>query len=149
VLSAAAWAAANAQIVHPARGRIAFDPYWYQRDFLASYHEPRRIILKARQIGFSQVFALEALYAAITEPEQMILLVSRSQDLAVNLLRYCYLTYNNLHTAPALIKANESELGTANGFFSGATYGLGGVETPGRGADDEMSLRGSGLCMGL
>ena len=115
VLSAAAWAAANAQIVHPARGRIAFDPYWYQRDFLASYHEPRRIILKARQIGFSQVFALEALYAAITEPEQTILLVSRSQDLAVNLLRYCYLTYNNLHTAPALIKANESELGTANG----------------------------------
>lgn len=113
--SAAAWATANAQIVHPARGRIAFDPYWYQRDFLASYHEPRRIILKARQIGFSQVFALEALYAAITEPEQMILLVSRSQDLAVNLLRYCYLTYNNLRDAPALIKANESELGVSNG----------------------------------
>ena len=109
------WAAANAQIVHPSRGRIAFEPYWYQHDFLASYHEPRRIILKARQIGFSQVFALEALYAAITEPEQMILLVSRSQDLAVNLLRYCYLTYNNLREAPALTKANESELGTANG----------------------------------
>ena len=50
------WAAANAQIVHPSRGRIAFEPYWYQHDFLASYHEPRRIILKARQIGFSQVF---------------------------------------------------------------------------------------------
>lgn len=109
------WARENAQIVHPARGRIAFEPYWYQHDFLASYHEPRRIILKARQIGFSQVFALEALYAAITEPEQMILLVSRSQDLAVNLLRYCYLTYNNLREAPALTKANESELGTANG----------------------------------
>ena len=109
------WARENAQIVHPARGRIPFEPYWYQHDFLASYHEPRRIILKARQIGFSQVFALEALYAAITEPEQMILLVSRSQDLAVNLLRYCYLTYNNLREAPALVKANESELGTANG----------------------------------
>jgi hypothetical protein len=112
---AVSWAEANAQIVHPARGRIAFTPYWYQRDFLASYAAPRRIILKARQIGFSQVFALEALYAAITEPEQMILLVSRSQDLAVNLLRYCYLTYNNLRSAPALIKANESELGTSNG----------------------------------
>ncbi len=114
-ISAADWAAANAQIVHPARGRIAFEPYPYQRAFLESYHQPRRIILKARQIGFSQVFALEALYAALTQPEQMILLVSRSQDLAVNLLRYCYLTYNNLRTAPALTKANESELGTANG----------------------------------
>ena len=58
------WARENAQIVHPARGRILFEPYWYQHDFLASYHEPRRIILKARQIGFSQVFAIESLYGA-------------------------------------------------------------------------------------
>lgn len=75
----------------------------------------RRIIVKARQIGFSQIFALEALYTAITKPESTILLVSRSQDLAVNLLRYCYQTYNNLREAPTLIKENESEMGFANG----------------------------------
>lgn len=109
------WATTNAQIVHPARGRIPFVPYDYQRAFLEAYGDSRRLILKARQIGFSQVFALEALYTATTQAEQTILLVSRSQDLAVNLLRYCYLTYNNLKDAPEMRKANESEMGFTNG----------------------------------
>src|SRR5262245_39669180 len=109
------WATVNAQIVHPARGRIAFSPYAYQANLFAQYATPRRLILKARQIGFSQAFAIEALFAAISAPESTILLVSRSQDLAVNLLRYCYLTYNNLNAAPQLTKANESEMGFVNG----------------------------------
>lgn len=109
------WAESQATIVHPTRGRIPFTPYPYQCDFLASYAAPRRLILKARQIGFSQVFALEALYAAVHEPESTILLVSRSQDLAVNLLRACYQTHANLRDAPALIKENESEMGLVNG----------------------------------
>ena len=111
---AVTWAEQTATIVHPVAGRIPFAPYPYQRAFLAD-PSSRRIILKARQIGFSQVFALEALHAAITKPERTILLVSRSQDLAVNLLRYCYQTYNNLREAPALVKENESEMGFANG----------------------------------
>ena len=109
------WARENATIVHPTRGRIAFDPFPYQEKFLMSGDAPRRIVLKARQIGFSQVFALEALYKAVTEPEATILLVSRSKDLAVNLLRYCYQTYNGLRNPPELIKENESEMGLSNG----------------------------------
>lgn len=115
VLPPIEWAESQATIVHPTRGRIPFAPYPYQRDFLAGYAQPRRLILKARQIGFSQVFALEALYAAIHEPESTILLVSRSQDLAVNLLRSCYQTYTNLRSAPDLTKENESEMGLSNG----------------------------------
>ena len=61
------------------------------------------------------MFALEALYCATQEPESTILLVSRSQDLAVNLLRYCYITYNALRDAPQMLKSNESEIGFANG----------------------------------
>jgi hypothetical protein len=114
-LSALEWAEQTAQIVHPTRGRIPFVPYPYQRAFLEHYTAPRRIVVKARQIGFSQVFALEALYAAIHEAECTILLVSRSQDLAVNLLRYCYLTHMNLRDAPTLSKENESEMGLSNG----------------------------------
>jgi len=76
---------------------------------------PRRIVLKARQIGFSQVFALEALYTAAHTPSATVLLVSRSQDLATNLLRYCYIAYNRLRNAPELIKQNEGEMGLANG----------------------------------
>lgn len=114
-LTALDWAKANATIVHPTRGRIAFEPFPYQEEFLGMASEPRRIILKARQIGFSQIFALEALYKAVTEPEATILLVSRSQDLAVNLLRYCYQTYNGLKNPPELVKQNESEMGFATG----------------------------------
>lgn len=114
-LSPSQWAERYATIVHPSRGRIAFDPYPFQRAFLDSYDAPRRIIVKARQIGFSQVFALEALYAAIHEPESTILLVSRSEDLAVNLLRYCYQVYINLTLAPGLNKQNEGEMGFVNG----------------------------------
>jgi hypothetical protein len=114
-LTALEWARANATIVHPTRGRIAFEPYPYQEEFLGRSEASRRIVLKARQIGFSQVFALEALYKAVTEPESTILLVSRSQDLAVNLLRYCYQTYNGLRNPPELLKQNESEMGLANG----------------------------------
>ncbi len=109
------WATTHATIVHPQRGRIPFVPYPYQAAFLQSSHAARRLIVKARQIGFSQIFALEALYKAITVRESTILLVSRSQDLATNLLRYCYLTYNNLDVAPALRKANEGEMGFTNG----------------------------------
>lgn len=109
------WAEREATIVHPSRGRIAFCPYPYQRDFMDAYRAPRRIVVKARQIGFSQIFALEGLYAAMSEPECTVLLVSRSQDLAVNLLKYCYLTHANLRNAPALTKENESEMGLANG----------------------------------
>lgn len=43
---AVTWAEAEAQIVHPARGRIAFTPYPYQRVFLAAWGEPRRIVCK-------------------------------------------------------------------------------------------------------
>lgn len=114
-LSALDWARQNATIVHPTRGRIAFEPFPYQADFLEMSGESRRIVLKARQIGFSQIFALEALYKAVTEPEATILLVSRSQDLAVNLLRYCYQTYNGLKNPPDLVKQNESEMGFATG----------------------------------
>jgi len=108
------WATANAQLIHPVRGRIAFVPYHYQADFLNDKAH-RRIVLKARQVGYSQVFAVEALYTAITRAESTVLLVSRSQDLAANLLRYCYTAYNGLKDAPELTMENAGEMGLANG----------------------------------
>lgn len=101
--------------MHPARGRVAFVPYPYQEQFLSAHTASRRIVVKARQIGFSQCIALEALWYALHQPEITIILVSRSQDLATNLLRYCYQAYNGLRQAPALVKANESEMGFPNG----------------------------------
>lgn len=118
-----AWAITNATIAHPVLGRIAFDPYPYQADFLQAWQEPRRLIVKSRRVGFSQVVSLEALYCALYEDDPTILFVSRSGALAIELLRYCYTTYNGLRSAPPLIKANESELGFGAGWYvSGAHY---------------------------
>src|SRR5690349_9682773 len=113
-LNAVEWVSSFAQIVHPVLGRIDFNPYDYQKVFLQD-KSTRRIILKARQVGYSQVFALDALYTAITRPESTVLLVSRSQDLAVNLLRYCYQAYIGLKYAPKLIIENAGEAGFDNG----------------------------------
>jgi len=77
---------------------------------------PRRLIVKARQIGFSQVIALEAAHEAVTHKDSTILLVSRNGDMAVNLLGYCYAAVASCPDAvPAIVKANESEIGFANG----------------------------------
>lgn len=76
---------------------------------------PRRLVVKARQIGFSQAIALEAVHEAIYRPDSTILLVSRNGDLAVNLLGYCYTAIAGLDDIPTLVKTNESEMGFANG----------------------------------
>lgn len=109
------WACAKATIVHPMRGRIPFSPYPYQSAFLDD-RSPRRLVLKARQIGFSQAFALDATHKAIHTPDTTILLVSRNQELAANLLGYCYNALAGLHgQVPEFTKQNESEIGFANG----------------------------------
>jgi hypothetical protein len=110
-----AWATDKATVIHPIRGRMPFEPYAYQAAFLED-RSPRRIVVKARQIGFSQVIALEALHQALFEPDSTILMVSRTGDLAVNLLRYCYNALATLGGAhPAVTTENQAELGFANG----------------------------------
>ncbi len=110
------WARESAQIIHPTRGRIPFEPYPYQARLLLD-RSPRRLIVKARQIGVSQAAALEALHGAIYEPDSTTLFVSRNGQLAVNLLGYCYTTYDSLPPgrAPALTRTNQEELVLANG----------------------------------
>ena len=71
------WARTNAKLVHPVQGVIPFAPYSYQTEFLSAWQESRRIVVKARQVGYSQAFALEALYTALHVPNSTVLLVSR------------------------------------------------------------------------
>lgn len=95
-------------------GRMAFTPRQFQANFLQD-RSRRRLVVKARQIGFSQVIALEAVHEAITERDATILLVSRNGDLAANLLAYCHNAIAALTDVPDLIKANESDLVFGNG----------------------------------
>lgn len=94
---------------------MSFAPYDYQAELLRDT-APRRLVVKARQIGISQVMAIEAVHKAIYQPNATILLVSRNQELAVNLLGYAYNTLASIREEiPAQTKANESEIGFANG----------------------------------
>ena len=108
------WARENATIVLPTEGRRPFEPYPYQEAILED-RSPRRLILKARQTGISNVVAIEALHKAITRPDSTELFVSRNQDAASGLIRYCQHTLNGLRSAPPTVRENQSELEFANG----------------------------------
>ena len=102
------------KIAHPTRGVIPFALYPYQRRFLES-RAPRRIVLKARQIGVSQVVAGEALYLAKHVDRATILFVSRNLQAAQHLQGMVYQLMSSDPLLPAVVKRTESELVLANG----------------------------------
>lgn len=85
--SPALWCQEFVTITHPTRGRIPFDLYDYQFDWLSDRSQ-QRVALKARQVGMSQTIAAEALHLARFNEGATILFVSRSLDAATNLLDY-------------------------------------------------------------
>jgi len=114
-LSPLEWATQNAIVIHPVRGRIPFEPYPYQATFLDD-RSPLRIVLKARQVGFSQAVALDTAWRATQHPDRTILLVSRNQDLAVNLLYYVKAAISQMTSGvPTTVKDNTEEISFANG----------------------------------
>lgn len=68
-------------------GPQPFRPYSYQKRLLESTSK-RRLILKARQVGISQTVGIEARHSAEFRPGSTTLFVSRTQDLAAELIRY-------------------------------------------------------------
>lgn len=86
--NSANWLAqARPQLLHPTQGLIRPAPYQYQTAFWAD-RAPLRVVLKARQVGFSQAVAFEALHTAVCQPGATVLVVSRNLEAAVNVLRY-------------------------------------------------------------
>ena len=109
-------------IPHPTRGLIRLEPYKYQAALWAD-RSLSRVVLKARQTGFSQAVALEALHTAIYRPASTILIVSRNLEAAVNVLTYVKAALTTpgileppLAPAPLhLTKNAETSLGLSNG----------------------------------
>lgn len=115
LLTPLAWAEAHATLVLPGVGRQPFRPYAYQAKLLDD-RRPQRLILKARQTGISNTCAIEALYAALTQPNTTVLFVSRNQDAARELIRYVEHALSGLTlVTPALTLENQGELAWANG----------------------------------
>lgn len=80
------WARETARVLHPT-GTRRFLPYDYQTALLLD-KSPRRLILKARQTGISQTVAIEARWRAEYQPGSTILVISRTEKLAGDLVRY-------------------------------------------------------------
>jgi hypothetical protein len=93
---------------------VPFEPYTYQAAYLEDTSH-RRLILKARQVGMSNVIAIEALYRALTTPDRQILMVSRNGLLAQQLIAYCRHALGGLKQQPAITQENLSSLVFGNG----------------------------------
>lgn len=100
-------------MIHPTQGRIAFDPHPYQRALL-DCDAPQRLVLKARQVGVSQLLAGEALGLAKRQEGATILFVSRNLAAAQHLQRLVYQLLEEDANPPSVIRKNESELLLAN-----------------------------------
>ena len=75
-------------IRHPEFGRIKFTPFEAQVEAVASWLSCRySLVLKARQIGFSTLVAVYALWNAAFHPDRPILMLSRTEREAIKLLQ--------------------------------------------------------------
>jgi hypothetical protein len=102
------------KIVHPTQGRRPFSLYPYQREILQARNGLPRLILKARQVGISQLIAGEALAQAKFFEGSTILLISRNLEAAQHLLRLTADLMESDFNLPARLRKNESEIAFDN-----------------------------------
>jgi len=100
-------------IVHPTKGLIPFDLYPYQLRLLES-RAPQRIIVKARQVGVSQLIAGEALFLAKHLDGVTVLFVSRNLPAAQHLQRMVQRLMQSDLNLPEVVRRNDAELQFAN-----------------------------------
>ena len=96
------------------KGGIPFELYPYQQD-LAESRSAQRIIVKARQVGVSQLIAGEALFLAKYIGGVTVLFVSRNLPAAQHLQRMVYLLMESDPNLPPVLRRNEAELLLGNG----------------------------------
>lgn len=85
------------KVRHPARGLIPFELRDAQRETLRTVMANQKvIILKARQIGFSTLFANYVLWRAMFRPDQLIIILSRRGDDATDFLSKAKTAYDHL-----------------------------------------------------
>lgn len=85
------------KIQHPVRGLLPFDLYEYQAELLESYEEHRfNVILKARQLGISEVTAAYATWLMLFRRDKNILVMATKKDTSKNIIRKVATAIRNL-----------------------------------------------------
>jgi hypothetical protein len=98
------------KIRHPERGLIPFELRDAQEEGLRAWATNRySLTLKARQIGWSTLVAGHVLWIAFFQKDREIILISRTEREAVDLLRKVRVMYDNL---PAWLRERGPELTT-------------------------------------
>lgn len=107
------WALETVRIPMP-DGAQPFQPYKYQGSLLAD-RSTRQLILKARQVGITLAVAIREAHAALFQPQSLVLIISRDQKAAADVLSTIYDVYDGLDEPPALTRRNTLEATLANG----------------------------------
>jgi len=113
-------------IQHPMDGKINFDLYPFQETTLSELTVGRfNIVLKSRQLGISTLIAGFCTWMACFSADQQILVLSKSQKVAINLLDKVKLIYKYTpaHLKPSVAVWNRTSVEFSNGskIFSSTT----------------------------
>jgi len=87
--------------------------YGYQNRFLLD-DSPFRIVMKARQLGYSFVIAAEGLAEALIQPYQTILFVSSGEEAAKRVLKYAYSLIDGMPLKPKMVNQSMTEMSFHN-----------------------------------
>lgn len=91
------WMETHAHIQHPQDGKILIPLRPAQREILGTWvHERYSIVLKARQIGWSTLAALYALWLSFFWPDTLIIMLSKGEREAEKLLYKATYAYDRL-----------------------------------------------------
>ena len=113
-------------VIHPVKGRVAFNLYDYQRVVLYHFLRNRfNIVLKFRQAGLTELISMYCLWFAMFHPNKNIQIISIKDRVAKRVLRRIKYMYRNL---PHFLKIkvingrpNEIGTGTEIEFSNGST----------------------------
>lgn len=114
------WIFSDVTIEEPQGDTVSVIPFhlWpAQRDALETIqHEPQVIILKARQLGISWLVIAYALWLCLFHANKLVMVFSKDQDSANEMIRRAKGIYNRLARKPvALSVDNVTTIGWANG----------------------------------
>jgi hypothetical protein len=109
--------AEHVYIIHPIQGKILFKLYPFQKSVLWSFLNNRFVIvLKARQMGLTELIALYVLWLGSFFPYKNIQIISLKDRVAKKVMRRIKFMYMNLPDIlkTPIINGNRGDMGTAS-----------------------------------
>ena len=114
------------KVIHPIRGKVAFNLYPYQKSVLLQFLKNRfNIILKFRQAGITELISMYCLWLAMFHPNKTVVIISIKDRVAKKVLRKIKYMYKNLpeYLQVKIVNGRTGEYGTAQEmeFINGST----------------------------